>query len=123
MQLGPMHFEELIKQVCKYYGFSVKQLNLLFNSLIMSIFTYGIELWGSTYYSKYLNQIDKLINRVYKYGYISGRASIKEIINRGDKKLGSKIISNTKNALQELLPDKRVKSLRPRIVINYRTIL
>ena len=89
----------------------------------MSIFTYGIELWGSTYYSKYLNQIDKLINRVYKYGYISGRASIKEIINRGDKKLGSKIISNTKNALQELLPDKRVKSLRPRIVINYRTIL
>ena len=57
-------------RVCKYYGLSVKQLDLLYNSLIMSIFTYGIELWGSVYYSKYLNQIDKLINRAYRYGYI-----------------------------------------------------
>ena len=30
----------------------------------------------------YLNQIDKLINRAYRYGYISGKASIKEIINQ-----------------------------------------
>ena len=100
-----------IMRVCKYYGLSVKQLDLLFNSLIMSIFTYGIELWGSVYYSK----CDKLINCAYRYGYISGRASIKEIINKRDKKLWSKITFNTKNALQELLPDKtRVKSLRPR---------
>ena len=80
----------------------------------MSIFTYGIELWGCVYYSKCLNQIDKLINRAYRYSYISGRASIKEIINRRDKKLWTKITFNTKNAFQELLPDKRVKSLRPR---------
>ena len=65
----------------------------------MSIFTYGIELWGLTYYSKYLNQIDKLINRAYKYGYISGRASIKEIINKRDKKLWSKITSKYKERI------------------------
>ena len=95
-----------IMRVCKYYDLFVKQLDLLFNSLIMSIFTYGIELWGCAYYSKCLNQIDKLIHRAYRYGYISGRASIKEIINKRDKKLWSKITFNTKNALQELLPDK-----------------
>ena len=88
-----------IMGVCKYY-------DLFVNSLIMSIFTYGIELWGCAYYSKCLNQIDKLINRAYRYGYISGRASIKEIINKRDKKLWSKITFNTKNALQALLPDK-----------------
>ena len=58
-----------IMRVCKYYDLFVKQLDLLFNSLIMSIFTYGIELWGCAYYSKCLNQIDKLINRAYRYGY------------------------------------------------------
>ena len=72
--------------VCKYYDLFVKQLDLLFNSLIVSIFTYGIELWGCAYYSKCINQIDKLIDKIdnlaYRYGYISGRALIKEIINK-----------------------------------------
>ena len=96
-------------RVGKYYGLSVKQLDLSFDCPIMSIFTYGIELWGCAYYSKYLNQVDKLINCVYKYGYMPGRASIKQIINKRNKKLWNKITSITKNALQELLPDKRVK--------------
>ena len=30
---------------CKYYGFSVDYLDLLFKSLILSIFTYAIEVW------------------------------------------------------------------------------
>ena len=88
-----------IMRVCKYYGLFVKQLDLLFNSPIMSIFTYGIELWGCAYYSKYLNQIDELINRAYRYGYISGRLSIKEIINKRDKKLWSKITSKYKECI------------------------
>ena len=49
------HFEEMLSKasermyiirVCKYYGFTAKQLDLLFYSLIMSLFTYAIELWG-----------------------------------------------------------------------------
>ena len=62
--------------VCKYYDLFVKQLDLLFNSLI----------GGCAYYSKCINQIDKLIDKIdnlaYRYGYISGRALIKEIINK-----------------------------------------
>ena len=34
-----------ILHVCKYYGFSVDYLDLLFKSLILSIFTYAIEVW------------------------------------------------------------------------------
>ena len=32
-----------ILRVCKYYGFSLQELTLLFDSLIMSLFTYAIE--------------------------------------------------------------------------------
>ena len=60
-----IHFEEMIGRaagrmyilrVCKYYGMPINQLNLLFNSLIMSLFIYGVELWGGTY-NKYITHI------------------------------------------------------------------
>ena len=118
-----LHIGELIRKassrmyimrVCKYYGLSAKQLDLLFNSLIMSIFTFGIELWGCASYSRYLSQIDKFINRAYRNGYVSKKRSIKEIINKRDKKLWTKITLNKSNALQDLLPQKRARLLRPR---------
>ena len=69
-----LHFDEMISRaagrlyilrVCKYYGMSINQLNLLFNSLIMRLFIYGVELWGGTY-DKHINQIDKFISRAYQ---------------------------------------------------------
>ena len=48
-----------ILRVCKYYGYSLQELTLLFDSLIMSLFTYAIEVWACAYYSKYLSQIDR----------------------------------------------------------------
>ena len=38
-----------ILRVCKHYGFSVDYLDLLFKSLILSIFTYAIEVWGGAF--------------------------------------------------------------------------
>ncbi|CAB4034531.1 PREDICTED: uncharacterized protein LOC107329134, partial [Paramuricea clavata] len=111
-----LHFEEMLKKasgriyimrVCKYYGLSIKQLDLLFDSLIMSIFTFAIELWGCAYDGKYLNQIDKFIKRAHKNGYISKRTHIKEIRDKRDKKLWNKITSTEDNALLELLPEKK----------------
>ncbi|CAB4037035.1 Hypothetical predicted protein [Paramuricea clavata] len=111
-----LHYEEMLKKasgrmyimkVCKYYGLSIKQLDLLFDSLIMSIFTFAIELWGCAYDGKYLNQIDKLIKRAHKNGYISKRTHIKEIRDKREKKLWNKITSTEDNALLELLPEKR----------------
>ena len=39
-----------ILRVCKSYGYSKVQLN---NSLVMSVFLYGIEVWGAAYQRKY----------------------------------------------------------------------
>ncbi|CAB4027376.1 Hypothetical predicted protein [Paramuricea clavata] len=73
-----IQFEEMLKKtsgrmyilrVCKYYGFTTKQLELLFQSLIMSLFTFGTELWGGASYTKYISQIDKFINRAYRNGF------------------------------------------------------
>ena len=85
-----MHFNKLISKAsrrmcimraCKFYGMSREQLDLLFDSLIMSVLTYGVELWGCAYYNKYLSQIDKLVRTARKCGYTSKSYSIKDIIH------------------------------------------
>lgn len=103
-----------IMRVCKYYGLSKKQLDLLFNSLIMPVIIYGIELWGCAYYDKYLSQIDTFLNRAYKYGYTCKRILIKEVINTRDRKLWDKIRTDAQNALHELLPHERERLTRPK---------
>jgi hypothetical protein len=109
-----MHFDQLINKansrmqimrVCKYYGMTVEQLDLLFNSLIMSVLTSGIELWECAYYDKYLKQIDKFVSRARKYSYTSKGYSMKEIICFREKKLWDKVTSNMNNPLHELLPN------------------
>ena len=44
-------------RVCKFYGYSQVQLHKLFDSLILSLFVYGLEVWGSTC-KKYLDRFD-----------------------------------------------------------------
>ena len=58
-----------ILRVCRFYGCPKEQLDLLFQSLIISVFTYAIEVWGCCYYDKYLKRIDKLFARAFKSGY------------------------------------------------------
>ncbi len=71
-----------IIRICKYYGFSRKELDLLFHSLILSILVFGIEVWACASYSKYLSQVDKLLKRAYKYGYLMYQVSIVDILNK-----------------------------------------
>ena len=58
-----MHFEDLISnasdrmyimRICKYYGLPADQLHMLFHSLIISLFLFGIEVCGGAY-KKYLS--------------------------------------------------------------------
>ena len=58
-----------ILRVCRFYGYPKELLDLLFQSLIISVFTYAIEVWGCCYYDKYLKRIDKLFARAFKSGY------------------------------------------------------
>ena len=41
-----------ILRVCKYYGYTKDQLSKLFDSLIMRLFLYELEVWGSAYQRK-----------------------------------------------------------------------
>ena len=104
------HFEKMlskasertyIPRLCKYYGFTAKQLDLLFHSLIMSLFTYAIELWGGASYTNYISQIAKFINRAFRNGYVTNKLNFKDVILGRDKKLWMKILNSEKNALRE----------------------
>ena len=103
-----------ILRVCKYYGFSLQELTLLFDSLIMSLFTYAIEVWASAHYSKYLSHIDKFCKRALRYGYTSKYTPIMDVIRMKDRLLWDEITSDSANPLHELLPAQRARSLRKR---------
>ena len=57
-----------ILRVCKYYGYTKDQLNALFESLKMSLFQYGLEVWRSASQSTFLDRIDDFIRRSYRFG-------------------------------------------------------
>lgn len=103
-----------ILRVCKYYGFSLQELTLLFDSLITSLFTYAIEVWASAHYSKYLSHIDKFCKRALRYGYTSKYTPITDVIRMKDRLLWEEITSDSANPLHELLPAQRARSLRKR---------
>ena len=97
----------------KHYGFSVDYLDLLFKSLILSIFTYAIEVWGGAFYNKYLSRIDKFLNRAFKLGYTKVCYSVLNILSEKDRQLWEKIKSPD-NPLHHLLPPTRDRVLRNR---------
>lgn len=74
---GRMH----ILRVSKYYGFTTRQLELLFQSLMMSSFTFGVELWEGASYTKYISQIHKVVNRAHGNRNVTERSNFREIIN------------------------------------------
>ena len=116
------HFDHMLSKasshlymlrVCKHYEFLVDYLDLLFKSLILSIFTYAIEVWGGAFYNKYLSCIDKFFNRVFKLGYTKECFSVLNILPEEDRQLWEKIKSPN-NPLHHLLPPTRERVLRNR---------
>ena len=65
-------------------GCSVSDLDYLFNCLIKSLFTYCIRGWDITAYTKYLSEIDGLLRRAFRFGYIQHETSIQQIIKDRD---------------------------------------
>ena len=60
-----------ILRECKSYGYSKDQLNNLFNLLVMSVFLYGIEVWGAAYQRKYLDRIDWFLKRAHRFAFVT----------------------------------------------------
>ena len=90
-----------IIRTCIYYGFSRKELDLLFHNLILPILVFGVGVWGCASFS-------------YKYGYLIHQLSIVDILNNKDRVLWEKITADPNHALQLLLPPSRQLELRDR---------
>ena len=103
-----------ILRVCKYYGYPKDQLSKLFDSLIMSLFLYALEVWGSAYQGKYLDRIDTFFRRAYCFGYTNKITLISDVIKNRDSDLFNRITSDTGHVLYDLLPPKRNRALRKR---------
>ena len=103
-----------ILRVFKFYGFPMKDLEMLFNSLIVSLFFYAIEVWGGAFQSKYLSRIDNFFKRAVRYGYTTKALTINDIINDRDMKLWKSITDNSNHCLYDLLPPQRTRQLRNR---------
>ena len=81
-----------ILRVCKRNGYSVSDLDYLFNCLIMSLFTYCITVRGVAAYTKYLSQIDRLLRKAFRFGYIQHQTSIQQVIEDRDVRLWKSIM-------------------------------
>ena len=102
-----------IPKVCMLYTYSSQELTLLFESLIMSLFMYAIEVWACAYDWKYLLQIDRFIKWAVQYGSTNKRPSIVERIRTKDTKLWSNVTAQN-HCLNDLLPPQKTRTLRER---------
>ena len=91
-----------------------KNLNIPFESLILSLFYYGIEVWGSAIQSKYPQRIDKFFRRAYKFGYTLKEYKISHLVEERDKSLFAKIVNDSDDILYDLLLEKKSRFLRER---------
>ena len=104
-----------ILRVCKFYGYSDHELTSLFDSLIMSLFLYVIEVWGCAFQDKYISRFDKFYKHSLRFGYTSKQISFKNIIADRDRLLWNKLNNNPDHCLKDLLPERRrCRSLRNR---------
>ena len=103
-----------ILRVCKRNGHSVSDLDYLFNCLIMSLFTYCIRVWGVAAYTKYLSQIDRLLRRSLRFGYIQHETSIQHILKDRDVRLWKSITGTSSHPLQDPLRPLKNRALRGR---------
>ena len=73
-----------ILRVRKSYGYSKVQFNNLFNWLVMSVFLYGIEVWGAACPQKYLDKIDRFLKRAHRFGFVTKNITILDLIRDRD---------------------------------------
>ena len=86
----------------------------LFDLLIMSLFFYGIEIWGAAHQGKCLNRIDRFVKRAFRFGYTNHLYVMAEVITNGDCKLWNTITDTPSHPRYQLLPPKKQRFLRNR---------
>ena len=96
-----------ILKVCRLYGYTKENLNLLFESLILSLCYYGIEVWGFALQNKYLQRIHKLFRRAYRFGYTLQEYKISHLVEERDKVFAKILNNDSDHILYDLLPRRK----------------
>ena len=78
----------------------------------MSLFLYGIEIWGAAYQGKYLDRIDKFFKRAFRFGYTNNLYAIAEVITNRNCKLWNIITDTPSHPLYQLLHAKKQEIFR-----------
>ena len=116
-----LHVDELLSKasgrmyilrVCKSYGYASDQLTKLFETLILSLFTYAIEVWGSALLKKYLKRIEQFFRRARRYGCTTKEYEMSSLIEEKDRALFRKITKDSEHVLYDLLPEMKHRNLR-----------
>ena len=83
---------------------NVSLVNSIFDSLIILLFLYELEVWGSEYQGKYLDRMDAFFRRAYRFDYTHKISLISDEIKNRDSKLLNRITGDTGHVLYDLLP-------------------
>ena len=87
---------------------------ILITSVIASLCHFLItssRVWGVAAYTKYLIQIDRLLRRAFRFGYILHESSIQQVVKDRDVRLWKSIMGTSSHPLQDLLPPLKNRAL------------
>ena len=97
-----------ILRVCKLNGYSRDKLTILYNSLIMVLFSYAVEAWGAAFNARQHRRIDKFnILAFNKYRFSGSLSTMSDLIYCRDRKLWDTIVSDPRHVLYDLVPQQR----------------
>ena len=92
----------LMKQF-RCQGLSNKQLNTVFDAIIISRLCYALPAWGGFLSKELEGRIDAFLRRMFSFGYCSKLHSVRQLIANSDEVLFHKS-SQPSHCLNQLLP-------------------
>jgi len=87
----------------KRRGYSQREMDVLYNSFIFSILSYGCQVYASATNGS-INEIDKLQKRALHQGLCSKYKPMMTFIQEQDQSLLQKIVKNGKHVLRKYMP-------------------
>ena len=88
----------------------IKQLEVIYNSIVVSRISYAVSAWGGWVCSHDKNQFDAIMKKAHKYGYTTEIRSFNDIRQKADLSLIRKMQSD-RHCLHHLLPPIKQKEL------------
>jgi len=99
-------------------GLSTKQLNIVFDAIILSRITYGVCAWSGFLSAELIGRIEAFLRRMFKYGFCNRQLTFLDISGICDSTLLKLMLNSnsSKRCIHQLLPSvKNVHQLLPSV--------